>query len=144
MGGIGQVLATGGTTIAGVALGAGLTYLFGALTRRHQEEREDKTRWYEMRLRAYAEFMEASGELAAIFFGKAWSKEQLDQVNARFSLSHGRITLVASQDVERLASEAFRLLLDAVRSNNLDEENRTKLTNTMTEFRRLARKDLGG
>jgi hypothetical protein len=33
--------------LAGVAVGAGLTYWFGALNRRRQEAREDKTRWYE-------------------------------------------------------------------------------------------------
>ncbi len=48
---IGQVLSTGGTTILGVAVGAGLTYWLGALNRRHQEAREDKTRWYQERLR---------------------------------------------------------------------------------------------
>jgi hypothetical protein len=37
-----QVLATY-DALVGVALGAGLTYGFGALNRRHQEAREDKT-----------------------------------------------------------------------------------------------------
>jgi hypothetical protein len=46
---VGQVLATGGTTIVGVATGAGLTYWFSALNRRHQEAREDATRWYDDR-----------------------------------------------------------------------------------------------
>lgn len=57
---VGQVLATGATTIVGVAVGAGLTYWFGVLNRRHQEAREDKTRWYEQRLRAYIEFSTAA------------------------------------------------------------------------------------
>ena len=42
--------------LVGVALGAGLTYGFSALNRRHQESREDKTRWYQARLDAYADF----------------------------------------------------------------------------------------
>jgi hypothetical protein len=46
-----QVLATY-DALVGVALGAGLTYGFGALNRRHQEAREDKTRWYQARLEA--------------------------------------------------------------------------------------------
>jgi hypothetical protein len=50
---VAQVLATY-DALVGVALGAGLTYGFGALNRRHQEVREDKTRWYETRLKAYA------------------------------------------------------------------------------------------
>jgi hypothetical protein len=53
---IGQVLAAGGTTILGVAVGAGLTYWFGALNRRHQEAREDRTRWYDERFHAYTQF----------------------------------------------------------------------------------------
>lgn len=52
---IGQVLATGGTALVSAAAGAGLTYWFGALSRRHQEAREDRTRWYEARFRAYAD-----------------------------------------------------------------------------------------
>jgi hypothetical protein len=47
-----QVLATY-DALVGVALGAGLTYAFGALNRLHQEAREDKTRWYQARLDAY-------------------------------------------------------------------------------------------
>ena len=50
-----QVLATY-DALAGVALGAGLTYAFGALNRLHQEAREDKNRWYQARLGAYADF----------------------------------------------------------------------------------------
>jgi hypothetical protein len=39
--------------LVGVALGAGLTYGFSALNRRHQEARENETRWYEKRLQVY-------------------------------------------------------------------------------------------
>jgi len=52
---IAQALATGGIALVSAAAGAGLTYWLGALNRRHQEAREDKTRWYEARLQAYAE-----------------------------------------------------------------------------------------
>jgi membrane protein DedA with SNARE-associated domain len=45
--------------LVGVALGAGLTYGFGSLNRRHQEAREDKTRWYQARLEAYTKFYRA-------------------------------------------------------------------------------------
>jgi hypothetical protein len=47
-----QVLATY-DALVDVALGAGLTYGLGALNRRHQEAREDATRWYEARREAY-------------------------------------------------------------------------------------------
>jgi hypothetical protein len=138
-----QVIATGSTAIVGIVVGAGLTYGFGALTRRHQEAREDKTRWYEARFRAYADFTQACGDIAAIFFGKVWGDERLAQVTARLSLSFGQIQFVGSQDVERLASDAFRLLLGAIRSETFDESNKMKLNSTMAEFRLLARKDLG-
>jgi hypothetical protein len=49
--------------LAGVAVGAGLTYWFGALNRRRQEAREDKTRWYETRLKAYAELAQTVSNL---------------------------------------------------------------------------------
>jgi hypothetical protein len=52
---VAEVLATY-DALVGVALGAGLTYGFSALNRRHQEAREDKTRWYQARLAAYTEF----------------------------------------------------------------------------------------
>jgi hypothetical protein len=55
---IAQVLATY-DALVGVALGAGLTYGFSAMNRRHQEAREDKTRWYQARLEAYADFYRA-------------------------------------------------------------------------------------
>jgi hypothetical protein len=54
-----QVLATY-DALVGVALGAGLTYGLGALNRRQQEAREDRTRWYEKRLQAYADLSAAA------------------------------------------------------------------------------------
>jgi hypothetical protein len=47
---IAGVLATGGTELVSATAGAGLTYWLGGLKRRHQEAREDRTRWYEERL----------------------------------------------------------------------------------------------
>jgi uncharacterized membrane protein len=55
-----QAVVTGAMGIAGVAIGAGLTYLFGALNRKHQAAREDRTRWYETRLKAYLEYANAA------------------------------------------------------------------------------------
>jgi hypothetical protein len=57
---IAQVLATGGTALVSAAAGAGLTYWLGGLDRRHQEAREDKTRWYEARREAYAALLIAT------------------------------------------------------------------------------------
>jgi hypothetical protein len=41
-----QWLARLDSAVVGAPIGAALTYLTSALNRRHQEEREDKTRWY--------------------------------------------------------------------------------------------------
>ena len=59
MANIAQVLATGGTALVSTAAGAGLTYWLGALNRRYQEAREDRTRWYQDRFRTYAELSRA-------------------------------------------------------------------------------------
>jgi hypothetical protein len=45
--------------LVGVALGAGLTYGFGALNRRHQEKQEEATRLHEARFQAYAQLAQA-------------------------------------------------------------------------------------
>ena len=50
--------------LVGVALGAGLTYGFSALNRRHQESREDATRWYEVRLNSYVALTQAVSRIA--------------------------------------------------------------------------------
>ena len=50
-----QVLATY-DPLVGVALGAGLTYGFGALNGRHQEARANETRWYEADVRRTGRF----------------------------------------------------------------------------------------
>jgi hypothetical protein len=57
-----QAITTGVIGIAGAAVGSGLTYWLGALNRRHQEAREDATRWYERRAEAYAQFYNAIDE----------------------------------------------------------------------------------
>ena len=54
------------TTIAAVAVGAGLTYLFGALTRRQQEAREKDTRWYDARLQAHIELFRATTNISEL------------------------------------------------------------------------------
>jgi hypothetical protein len=57
-----QVIATY-DALVGVALGAGLTYGLGALNRRHQEAREDATRWYEARREAYGALLIAASRV---------------------------------------------------------------------------------
>jgi ABC-type branched-subunit amino acid transport system permease subunit len=78
---IAQVLVAGGTTIIGVAVGAGLTYWFNTLNRRHQEAREDRnrrhqearedrTRWYEARREAYASML-----MAVSLYHRTWTAQ---------------------------------------------------------------------
>ena len=88
---IAQVLATY-DALVGVALGAGLTYGFGALNRRHQEAREDKTRWYETRLKAY-------GELSQTFLNMALLMEQSTRSYAELREARERAVAELSADV---------------------------------------------
>jgi hypothetical protein len=75
-----QVLATY-DALVGVATGAGLTYGFGALNRRHQEAREDKTRWYETRLNAYAELTRTVSN--SVWLTRPSTKSYAEKVKAR-------------------------------------------------------------
>jgi hypothetical protein len=125
-----QVLATY-DALVGVALGAGLTYGLGALNRRHQEAREDKTRWYQARLDAYAEFYRALSDW--------WILAERDQSNdrekliSRLSNALGLIGFVGSPEVTVAASAVFReTVKDA-------KDPQTKLA----AFVFAARKDLG-
>jgi hypothetical protein len=140
MNGIGQVLATGGTTIAGVAVGAGLTFLFGALTRRHQEEREKETRWYEARFRAYADLFWVIDETFGILRGQG-TKEKADQVSERFGSSLSQARLVASPEVETSLLRIALMFSNAFRSPEPIDE--AKFLQAVEVFRGYARKDLG-
>jgi hypothetical protein len=70
-----EVLATY-DALVGVALGAGLTYGFSALNRRHQEAREDRIRWYDARLKAYAEFSRAVSSKALFPSNESPTREE--------------------------------------------------------------------
>jgi hypothetical protein len=100
---IAQVLATGGTTIVGVAVGAGLTYWFGALNRRHQEAREDATRWYDARLQAYTEFSGALTEGYFITTRPQIEIEKKERLAQRLMDALGTIELVGSPEVAEAA-----------------------------------------
>jgi hypothetical protein len=76
---IAQVIATY-DALVGVAIGAGLTYGFGALNRRHQEAREDRTRWYEARLQAYTDLQRAVGSGDVLRLRLYPSQEAYDEV----------------------------------------------------------------
>jgi hypothetical protein len=112
---VGQVLATGWTTIVGVAVGAGLTYWFGALNRRHQEAREDKTRWYQARREAYAAFLIATSRVSKGLRDAAGKPgrpmgELMDELTAAM----GAVRLVGSPPVIEAADSLFTAILEDV------------------------------
>jgi hypothetical protein len=107
---IAQVLATGGTALVSAAAGAGLTYWFGALNRRHQEAREDRTRWYEARREAYAALLiaasRASHGLRDVEPGRPVSEQTDELVSAM-----GAVSLVGSPEVIEAADNLFNSIL---------------------------------
>ena len=142
-----QVLATY-DALVGVALGAGLTFGFGALNRRHQEKREDRTRWYETRLRAYAEFTHTASDAVWLTIPSARDykekKEAREGVMAELERVVGIIRLVGSLEVvgkaERLRQLASQAISNAARGYPVDPK---LWTESLEEFETAARKDLG-
>jgi hypothetical protein len=129
---IGQVLATAGTTIVGVAVGAGLTYWLGALNRRHQEEREDRTRWYDERFRAYGELSRAYAT-ANYLPSDVGFREAVNE----FGVAIGPILIVGSAEVRKAAWELLVALRKSAGHRGED------LGNAWKAFEVAARKDLG-
>jgi hypothetical protein len=116
-----QVIATY-DALVGVALGAGLTYGFGALNRRHQEAREDRTRWYEERLRVYLAFHQAVEE-AFFRMGTSaqvnvpLSAEEVETLIRRLVDALGAIHLVGSPEVTEAAEKTVNAALDQMNAS---------------------------
>ena len=125
---IAQVLATGGTTIVGVTVGAGLTYWHGALNRHHQEAREDKTRWYEARLQAYTEFYLVTYEGWHVATGGKRSDEQREELGNRLVRSLGVILFVGSESVSDAAVAINDVTKDEVARGKEYDEDRLELS----------------
>ena len=128
---IAQVLATY-DALVGVALGAGLTYGFSALNRRHQEAREDKTRWYEERLKAYVEFTRAAIE--AGFRLKGDSVEDWSTITERFESAVGTMMLISSPEVHSAGLKVLRQFRD---------REKIEFTRAVSQFTKIAGEDLG-
>lgn len=135
-----QVIATGSFGIVGAVIGAGMAYWFGARTRKHQEDREDQTRWYEARFRAYAEFSQVVADSLAVLRGHG-NEEEIAQLGSRLDLCVGQISLVGSQEVELSVMHVAKLFLDVLRTNKLVDER--EVAKEMALFHTYARKDLG-
>jgi hypothetical protein len=154
-----QVLATY-DALVGVAIGAGLTYGFGALNRRHQEAREDRTRWYEARLQAYTDLQRAVGSGDVLRLRLHPSLEAYDEVTLSLLSALGAVRLVGSQDVV-IAAERLAMAVLAQVANYADEvvervEGKTeglsdaerkpewsRVLEPLQKFVMVARKDLG-
>jgi hypothetical protein len=142
---VGPALVTGGATVIGVVVGAGLTYWQGALNRRHQEEREDKTRWYEARLQAYIQLNQAIEDMTALLFGgQKPSNEERQRAMAALRSAHSTVHLVGSPDTydeaEALIPLATRILNGLQPPMHMDKD---LWTEKVLEIKHLARQDLG-
>jgi len=140
-----QVVVTGAIGIAGTMVGAGLTYWLGALNRRHQEEREDKTRWYEARLQAYLKLNDALDDMTVLLFlPKEPPPELRSDVIEDLRAAQSTVSLVGSNDfydeAERLIDVAYSIL-DGPRPPT--DEDKHRWMEKLTEIRHLARMDLG-
>jgi hypothetical protein len=139
-----QVLATY-DALVGVALGAGLTYGLSALNRRHQEEREDKTRWYEARLQAYVQLNQAIAHMETLLF-----REQKPTQEER---QRAMTAIQSTQSTVRLVGSAHAFdkadTLDAIAALILDgpipvtEKRRSLWYERVVEVEDQARQDLG-
>jgi hypothetical protein len=127
---VAEVLATY-DALVGVALGAGLTYGFSALNRRHQEAREDKTRWYQARLAAYTEFYQALSD--------GWLPVGAKRTAPKAAVSRLRNALGLIQLVGSAEVCAITLALFGKAVNNEIGDGQPKVAT----FLFAARKDLG-
>jgi hypothetical protein len=139
-----QVVVTGSLGIAGVAIGSGLTYWLGALNRRHQEARENETRWYEERLRAYIAFYQAVYE---VFFRLSEKKVITDEVSLYQPLLNdlGTVQFVGSPEVIAAAEKTFDLTFERIGKEYRGgkDEFSDQYIISLDDFQVLARKDLG-
>jgi hypothetical protein len=140
---VAEVLATGGTALVSAAAGAGLTYWLGALNRRHQEAREDRTRWYEKRLQAYT-------DLSAIAFqGLALSAQSIEEADYEEHVAHlgalvkavALIRLVGSPEVFERAEQVMDVLNEII--THRDKRLGRAYEEAVDAFEEVARKDLG-
>jgi hypothetical protein len=128
-----QVLSTY-DALAGVTLGAGLTYAFGALNRLHQEAREDKTRWYQARLDAYADFYRALSDWWLLAVRDQSTQDEREKLVSRLSNTLGLIQLVGSPEVMLVANALFKEAIG---------ESKGETQPNLAVFVFAARKDLG-
>lgn len=142
---LGPALVTGSATLVGVVAGAGLTYWLGALNRRHQEQREDKTRWYEARLQAYTQLTHAIDDMTTLLFHpEKSSPEARSKAMEDLRSAQSRVRLVGSTDfydeTDDLTLIATRILNGLQPPMLMDKD---LWTDRVLKIEHLARQDLG-
>jgi hypothetical protein len=130
--------------LVGVAIGAGLTYGFSALNRRHQEARENETRWYEERFRAYVELNRAVTNMTNLLKQRPPAKEECQRATDAYELASAAVRLVgspkAAEESDALYRVALRLLNDAQQGRHIFWSD---WNGPVRAIQDLARKDLG-
>jgi hypothetical protein len=127
--------------LVGVALGAGLTYGFGALNRRHQETREDRTRWYDARFKAYTDFYVAITDVWSLAVQGERTREERQKLGARLRNATAQVQLVGSSEAVELALAASGAIMkESARTTKFDD---ARLTPLVHRFLDAARQDLG-
>jgi hypothetical protein len=102
--------------------------------RRHQEAREDKTRWYQARLEAYADFYRALSDWSLFAARDQSSQEDREKLVSRLRDALGLIQLLGSPEVALTAHALFREVTKAIKGQAQPK---------LTIFVFAARKDLG-
>jgi hypothetical protein len=108
-----QVIATY-DALVGVALGAGLTYGFGALNRRHQEARENETRWYEQRRQAYVKLLVSAFDVNHMLAGLNVARPTKEEKNQKFSALNAalaEVRIVGSAETRQKARDLWEVAL---------------------------------
>jgi len=127
--------------LVGVALGAGLTYGFSALNRRHQEARENETRWYNTRLQAYSELLHVWTEELVLGVRAEQSTEGRMKVVRKLTAVSNQIQLVGTPEVVDAANTLNgETTKEIAKGKNYDDE---RIGHLFDAFIKAARKDLG-
>jgi hypothetical protein len=149
------VLATGGIALVSAAAGAGLTYWLGALNRRHQEAREDDTRWYNARFQAYVDLLGMVAQCQVLWVYPTRTVEGHRELALSLRAALGSVELVGSDEVIDVANKLTVTMLrdmadyaEAVINETpiVAETDVNRLARSETLIRQLvavARKDLG-
>lgn len=140
---IGQVLANN-SAVVGVIVGTLLGYALNALNRRHQEAREDRTRWYDARLKAYADFSVAAFEANLVLTRAEPSEEIRKGVGRQLVAAGGALRLLGSPSVRSAATAVLQATVyvfgPASYEQDFDED---RSLYALSAFEHAARADLG-